>query len=381
MINKIQLNNFRNYENVQFETERDIVVLYGENGIGKTNLLEAISLFAYGKGLRRGKFEGMIRNDSAKNFWNVIAQADGYTFSSGYVKDGLSGKRIFRVVDKQTKSLDEFAKNHYILWLTYETDRLFLQSPSDRRSFVDMLCYSSFDDHATNVANYDKLTRERQKILKEYYENNQSKDVASWLGIAELKIVKLGIKIANNRIAIVNNINQNQLANNNFPEFTTKMSGVLEQEILSKCDADNCEKRYAEEMLARRQKDFFTKMTTIGPNRSDWSVFHLGNNIDAAVCSAGEQKMLLSGVFLAFIVHKIQYDTRNLILLLDDVIAHLDRKHRDLLFLHIKNLVKNNQGKVSVWLSGIDKELFSELDEAALFINIQNETIERGKGI
>ena len=376
MINQIQINNFRNYENIRFEVNKNIIILYGENGQGKTNILEAISLFSLGKGLRKAKFEDIIRKDSNKEFWNIIIHTEEDTFSSGYLNEKGKGKRIFKVSDKLTKNLTEFAKNNYILWMTYETDRLFIQSPSDRRDFIDMFCSCVFIDHAVTLLNYEKTARERQKILKEFFENGERQDISRWLYIIEEKIAKLGIEIATNRIKMVEQLELCQLRNGKFPEFKNTMTGKLEDGIINFV-GDTIE-NYRSELASRRQKDYFTKTTTFGPNRSDWRVIHAGNCMDASLCSAGEQKMLLSGVFLAFINDNLKRDKRNLILLLDDVIAHLDANHRSLLFEYLKNIINDNLKKISIWLSGTEKSLFDELKDDALFFRVDNNAVERG---
>lgn len=374
MITQIRINNFRNYYHMRLNTKNDIVVLYGKNWIGKTNILEAVSFFSYGRGLRRAKFDSMIQLNSGKNFWNVIINIDEYDFSSGYIKTEHIGKRIFRMADKPGKTLDIFAEKNYILWMTYETDRLFLQPSVERRAFIDMFCYGIYSDHANNILMYEHLLKERQKILKEYYANQptQQKNIFSWLDIVKGKISKIGTKIACNRIKITNIVGANQMKESDFPAFQNKMSGQLEELILQNYPENDWEQQYCFELQQRREKDFFTKMTTLGAHRSDWKVRHESNNMEAAICSAGEQKMLLSRVFLAFVAHKIQNDKRNLILLFDDIASHLDEKHRDLLFFHIKNIVKKNKGKINVWLSGIDKKFFAKLDECALFIDMKN---------
>ena len=376
MIKLIQINNFRNYEYVKInvgEYEKSILVLHGENGQGKTNVLEAISLFAEGKGLRRARYEDMIRKDSIEKFWNIIIKTEEESFSSGYIGGEKSGKRIFKVSEKFTKNLKEFAKNNYVLWMTYETDRLFMMSPAHRRDFIDMFCNSRNNFHASNMLNYEKLTRERHKILKEYFDNGKKSEVEHWLGIVEDKIANLGLEIANARINMTNELEASQIKDSRFPEFKNQMIGRLEDEII-RGGVEDQENAYKAALVERRQKDYITKTTTLGPNRSDWKVLHVGNNIEAGLCSAGEQKMLLSCVFLSFIMHNIKSDMRNLILLLDDVIAHLDSNHRDLLFAHIKDLVNNNREKVSVWLSGTDRKLFDELKDEALFVQVKDNT-------
>ena len=371
MIKHIRINNFRSHSHLKIDTDKTIVVWYGENGAGKTNILEAISMFSPGRGLRRARFEEMIGKKSGENFWNVTIVINDEEFSSGYIKTDKSGRRMFKISDKATRNLDEFSKNNYVLWMTYETDRLFVQSPSDRREFIDMFCNSRYPNHASNILKYEKLARERQKILKEYYEKNRSADLESWLDIVETNMASFGIEVAKDRIRMTEELEESQFKNDKFPAFKNRMTGSLEEKI-GTVAFDDLFQTYKKELSSRRQKDFITKMTTFGPNRSDWEVLHINNNMEASLCSAGEQKMLLTGTFLSYILRNIKSDPRNLILLLDDVVAHLDLNHRNLLFQHIKDLVRICGEKISVWLSGTDKTIFEDFQDEALFINVQN---------
>ncbi|MDR3224422.1 MAG: AAA family ATPase [Holosporales bacterium] len=377
MIKYLRINNFRNYNDVRLDIDSNIVVLYGENGAGKTNVLEAISTFSETNGLRRSKYEEMIlSSDEKRSSWNAVLSTESAEFSSGYTLGEKYGKRIYKVGDKSVRNLSEFLKENYILWLTYETDRLFMQSPSSRRDFIDMFCCVQDRIHNSNLRNYEKLARERLKILKKSFDNGLSSSVSSWLDIVESKLADYGLKISKNRIATTKTLEKGQLQSCEFPKFQNKMTGALEDDILGG-ESDSPLDHYRSELRNRRQKDFFSGITTFGPNRSDWKVCHKEKQIAAFMCSAGEQKMLLSGVFLAFVISNMKNDDRNLILLLDDVIAHLDAHHRNLIFGYIRSLVGQNSDKISTWLSGTDKNLFGELSDQATFYNVHDNCIRK----
>lgn len=380
MINQIQINNFRNYGQICIDTTAkgvcQVVFVCGKNGEGKTNILEAISLFSDGGGIRKSNYDEMINKNNMYSHWNVVLQIGNNTFSSGYLKTPKNGKRIYKVEGKLVKSLKEFASDNYILWMTYETDRLFLQSPSNRRNFIDMFCAVKHNFHTANINEYEKLTKERLKILKNNIDNMKNEDINRWLKIIEEKIVDLGLKITKCRVDITNELEKCQLKDIDFPRFKNEMTGPIESSIM-RLECGRQVERYRAELNDRRLKDFFSGSTTFGPNRSDWKVFHDTKKMDASLCSAGEQKMLLSGVFLSFVVHNVQVDNRELILLLDDVIAHLDAKHSVLLFKYIRKLAAEYNSKISIWLSGTDKNLFNELKDFALFFRVHNNTVEK----
>ena len=365
MIRRIQLNNFRNHEKLCINNTNlnRVIVLYGENGIGKTNILEAISVFSVANGLRHAKAENMVNQHTEQKNWYVQVETNEGLFASGYVCEP-NKRRTYKVNDKNTKNLNDFRRGHYILWMTYETDRIFVQPPAYRRDFIDMFCNAIYSEHMSDIRNYEKCTKERLQILKRYDDANRSPDIERWIEIIETKIVNYGIKIAENRSRMASILEQCQIKNGEFPSFKSQMVGQLEEKILTQ---KNSEEMYKCELFNRRQKDKFSGSTTLGANRSDWQVLQIEKDIEADKCSAGEQKMLLLCVFFSFILYNLKNDTRNLIILLDDVITHLDDNHRNLLFRYIREFVTRNNN-VSVWLSGTNKELFDELEDIAMFV-------------
>ncbi|MDR1233890.1 MAG: AAA family ATPase [Holosporales bacterium] len=375
MIKQLQIKNFRNYKDVKLiipETDHNIVVLYGNNGEGKTNILESISLFSEMGGLRRAKYEEIINRCIPEDVWSIVLNTPDCEFFTGYTRQ--SAKRIYKINGNPARNMSDFLKDYCVLWLTYEMDRLFIRSPADRRDFIDMFGSVNYPQHISNVRSYEKLTKQRLKILKNHIHNPNDGDTTKWLDILEDQIVDFGIKIATTRIETVKKLEENQI-NDGFPAFKNEMTGLLETSILNADNSCRAES-YRRELHDRRERDGFSGSTTMGPNKSDWKVLYVGKDIDASMCSAGEQKMLLSGVFLSFVLSHLQSDERRLILLLDDVVAHLDTEHRTLLFSHIRDFMRKHIGKVSVWLSGTSKELFSELKDDAIFFRVRGGFVE-----
>jgi DNA replication and repair protein RecF len=377
MISSLRINNFRNYENVNLVVPNvrlnAIVVLYGNNGEGKTNLLESISLFSEFGGLRRAKYDEMI--NKKYEHWAITLDTPICSFSTMYSKS--TGKKICKIDDNPRRNLSEFSKNYYVLWLTCEMDRLFLQAPSSRRDFIDMFCSVNSASHMKNIRNYEKLTRNRLKILKNYTNgDNKKEDTKRWLNVLENQIAELGITIADERIKIVEALEMNQIGDG-FPEFRNEMTGAVEDSILRPDNSAKIE-CYEKELRDRRERDGFSGMTTFGPNRSDWKVIYTEKRMCASMCSAGEQKMLLNGVFLSFVSSRLKDDSRRLVLLLDDIVAYLDSAHRSLLFSNIRDFVGQHVGKLSVWLSGTSKDLFSDLGDKVTFFRVHDGTVREG---
>jgi DNA replication and repair protein RecF len=265
----------------------------------------------------------------------------------------------------------------YILWLTYESDRLFMQSPSSRRDFLDMLCCVKNKEHAANVRNYEKLTRERLKILKSCGESyGRKKDIDSWLSVVENKISEVGLRVVDDRVRIARELGESQLESAEFPRFKNQMTGPVEDCVMQSSQGQLVSE-YASVLRERRQKDFLSCSTTVGPNRSDWVVVRESDGMPACLCSAGEQKMLLIGAFFAFVMMSLKNDCRNLMLLLDDVVSHLDHRHRILIFEYVKTITNCYPRKSSIWLSGPERNLFDGLEGVAEFFKIHNHNIER----
>ena len=233
MITKLHLTNFRNHKDfeITLTTSHRIVIIYGANGIGKTNILEAISLLSIPNGLRKAKYESMINIQSNLNYWNISADTENGIFSSGYIKNGNIGKRIYKVNDKNVRNSDEFNKDNYILWMTYDTDRLFQESPTARRDFIDMFCQATYNDHIHNVKTYEKLAKERIKILRKYCEFGISENIEKWLDIIETKIADIAIIVAKARYKTAYTLEKLQIRNAEFPEFNSKMIGIVEEII------------------------------------------------------------------------------------------------------------------------------------------------------
>ena len=377
MIKNLKLTGFRNYTNENLDINKNIVVLYGNNGSGKTNILEAISVLADGKGFKKATADCLINKHANKKTWSIDITFDEQQITASYEHENKTGKRVYKIDGEIVKNLNEFRKNVHIVWLTYESDRLFLQAPACRRDFIDMLCNVTDAEHITYLKSYEKLIRERMNVLKDNY-NEQSEETSKCLDVLEAQICEAGLKVAQNRIKTVRELEEYQLVSAYFPKFANKMIGTLESEVLEVSDENNVLEMYKSALKERRVKDSVSGSTTLGVNRSDWLVNNLDKDIDAAQCSAGEQKILLTGIFLSFITNKIK--NNNWIILLDDVTAHLDETYTTILLKYVKDFAKNNHDKINIWLSGASRNIFSALGDQAQYFEIDNGKVsEKGR--
>lgn len=352
------------------------IVLTGPNGAGKTNILEAISLFCPGRGLRGAKLGEITQqghSPQAGLLWAASLQLDDETQLATGLEKTPQGteKRLYKLHYQPIRSQAPFAEWLNIVWLTPETDRIFLESPSIRRKFIDRLIYAQDPLHAERLNRYDQALRERLMVLR-----NQGD--ASWLSALEDQLASHGVAIAVARQQLMNKLNEAGHRPNLFPAFITRMVGDVDDGVLAK-SATEVEALAKQILYQNRRLDQESGTTKYGPHRSDWQVIHQEKNITADQASTGEQKILLIAVIMAFIHHKICFDPRLTILLLDDIIAHLDFHHRMVLFEQLAVLQSEiSKGRLQTWLTGTDPLLFEALMGKAQFFMVEQATVNPG---
>lgn len=360
-INNLHLSNYRNHKDFILEIEDKVVVVTGANGAGKTNILEAISLLSPGRGLKNAKLSDIL-NKETNEPWISVAKIknrdDIVTIGSTIVEQENRYKRIIKVNGEPIKTQNNLTEYVSVIWLTPQMDQLFLDSASTRRKFLDRLTYNFFPDHASNVALYEHLMRERAKILKENYKEK------IWLDSVEQKMAEACVNIAFARNETVNYLNQEiGKIMEPFPKGSLSISGDIENSIKEK-KAIIIENELKEKFVKSRQYDYETGKTNVGVHKTDLIVYYTNKQINAEFCSTGEQKALLLSIILAEISAKIKWRNSAPIVLLDEVAAHLDENRRNSLFDNLCNL------KVQAWLTGTDKKIFEYLEDKGQFFEI-----------
>lgn len=347
MITQVHLQNFRNYFEKTYNFNYPLVAITGANGVGKTNLLEGISLFAPGKGLRKSSFQTMQNNNSSLG-WMVGITIDsllhlGTAYSSGE-------KRIIKVNGEIASNRNILSEYLRLFWLTPEHDRLFVDSPSIQRKFIDRMVYAQDPKHLKRLKNYEHCLKERMHIL-------QNRGDYEWLVILEQRLAEEAFNIVQARQQILENITKFQL--DCLPKFQSTMEG--ESEI-----AYNNGQDFAQFFYKYRSQDGASGTTSFGPNRSRLKIIFNAKKQEALFCSTGEQKILLLSLVLAFISYQVSCIPALSVILLDDVVSHLDINYRILLFQQLIDLThQNTLGKMQVWMSGTDIESFSPLQGKA----------------
>lgn len=353
---RLGLRNFRNYEEFAIDTPVSHLVLTGANGVGKTNLLEAISLLSPGKGLRGAKPAEWTRDHSSGHWGVSLTLGDGQKLATTAPVKAATARRSITHEGANLSSQAMLAEYLAIVWLTPQMDGLFLGDAASRRKFIDRLVYTINPDHAVRIYRYEHALRQRNKMLK---------DRAPVALIRSLHpvLVSEGVAIAAARLENTQQLNDAlSKTETTFPLPFLQWSGQVETWLQEK-DAQSVEDLYRAQLDAQTEEDRIIGQTRTGVHRSDVMAFHRGKNIPAWQCSTGEQKAMLLSLVLAHAQWlKIWQPHRPVILLMDDIAAHLDPDRRREVFDWIASM------PVQAWFTGTERSMFSALENSAMFL-------------
>jgi DNA replication and repair protein RecF len=327
------------------------VVLTGANGAGKTNLLEALSYLAPGRGLRGASLDAVIR--AGADAFAVAASVErgeaAVDVGTGF-RRGESGREV-RIDRQRARSVSALGEIVRVLWLTPAMDGLFTGAAADRRRFLDRLVLTLDPGHAARVGEFEKLMRQRNRLLEEARPDRR------WLDAVEHELAGSAVALAAARAEAVARLSAALAgrAGGVFPDPALELVGTLENELRA-MPALDVEENYRRALQAARRRDAAAGRTLLGPHRSDLSVVHANRGVPAAIASTGEQKGLLIALVLAHarIVAAADRGVAPL-LLLDEVAAHLDDIRRAALFGEILAL------GAQAWMTGTDRLLFADI--------------------
>jgi DNA replication and repair protein RecF len=368
IIEKLKLHNFRCYDSaVLQELHGGLIVLWGANGVGKTNILEALSLFSPGRGLRSAR-AGDLQNNAIAEPWAVSAllrteYGDDVRIGTGLDPNSKPGaeKRTVRINGKTERSQASFSKHLACVWLTPQMDRLFIDSGRERRKFLDRLVFTFDPGHSGRVIRYENALSQRSKLLRE------GKDEDVWLSALEQQMAETGVAIAAARREYVQRLQEACKAADDkaFPRSRIGAKGHLEEWLEEgNAPALEVEERFKIALKSSRARDSVIGGALEGPHKSDLAVVYDAKNMAADQCSTGEQKALLIGIILAH--SRLIKAERGVspILLLDEVVAHLDESRRSALYEILHDL------GAQCWLTGTEKGLFSGIGRGAQFFDV-----------
>lgn len=341
MIGRLTLSDFRNHADALIVPDEAFVLLTGDNGAGKTNILEAVSLLAPGRGLRGAALSAMTRQEGPGGF-GIAADVDGVVLGTGVMASAPERRQVR--IGGVASSANALADHLSIVWLTPAMDRLFLDSPGGRRRFLDRLTLALHPGHAVHSARYEAAMRARNRLIGDL----RTADPL-WLDALEAQMADHGAALSAARADLATRLNA-QLVRQPDAPFARPFLALAGE-------AENDEPMRAR--LAReRRRDAAAGRTLTGPHRHDLSVIHVAKDQPAALCSTGEQKALLLSILLAHAALVAAERGQPPVLLLDEVAAHLDPSRRAALFDRLR--LSGGQ----VWMTGTEPSLFSELARA-----------------
>ncbi|WP_188912939.1 DNA replication/repair protein RecF [Aureimonas endophytica] len=369
-LSSLSLVDFRNYAAVRLPLAGRFIVLTGDNGAGKTNFMEAVSLLTPGRGLRRASYGEMTRGGGSGGF-AVRAEALG---ALGPVRlqtlvrpdNGEGPQRTVRIDETQARSADELLDHLRVLWLTPAMDGLFTGPASDRRRFLDRMVLAIDPAHGRRAADYERAMRQRNRLLSE----GRGDEV--WLAGLETQLAELGIAMALARAelagllaAMIAETSDDSV----FPKADLTLDGGYGFPFEGRAASD-LEDEAREALRRGRGLDRQAGRTLEGPHRADLAVFHRAKAMPAALSSTGEQKALLIGLVLAHARLVRAVGGIAPILLLDEIAAHLDPGRRAALFDIVEAL------DVQSFMTGTDAALFEALGARAQHVTVANGRVE-----
>ena len=355
-LQKLNLKRFRNHSKLNLVLPNSAVLIYGENGCGKTNILEAISLLNPGKGIRKSKTEDYLFKDSLSGddnqLWGV--NADLFTpngivnIGTGSKENSFNKSRNIRVNFENSTQLT-VGKIFKISWVTPQMCMLFQASMSEKRRFIDRLTSALDASHINRIFRYEKLLRERSNIILQF------KNETLWLATIEKQIAELAVSIIASRqslIQLLNSLYEDELNSHSiiqdFPPVEIKVKGDIE-DLLLKTSALNVEDNIKIDLKKLRSSG---DLSFAGPHTSQIEIINRKSNKKGEMSSTGEQKLMLISIILSHArMLNIQFNMAP-ILLLDDIVEHLDEKHKYALFLEISKHYAQS------WFTSTSKDAF-----------------------
>jgi DNA replication and repair protein RecF len=367
-IHRLTLTHFRNYRAASLRTRGDVVVLVGPNGAGKTNCIEAISFLSPGRGLRRATLDDVadVQGDGS---WAVSAEVEGAlglaTLGTGIDAPGSEPSAVSRRcrIDREpVNSAAAFGDHLRMVWLTPSMDGLFMGAASERRRFFDRLVLAIDSEHSARVVALDRSLRSRNRLLEVRNFDDH------WCDAIERETAELAVAVAATRgqtltrLAAMLRLRGTGSA---FPSAEIALDGWMENALPNE-PATAVEDRYREILRNGRARDAAAGRTLDGPHLSDLQVAYAPKNIPARDASTGEQKALLIGLVLAHATLVAETTGITPLLLLDEVVAHLDPGRRKALFDELAKL------RAQVWMTGADPLAFTDIGASGEMFDVDS---------
>lgn len=353
------LTDFRNYRRAVWEPQSLISVLHGPNGSGKTNLLEALSLLAPGRGLHNAPSHQLCRIGTQQ--WGVVASLKSreqhFRLATG-IQPSRNNRRLFLLDGELVQKHSDISERCACVWLTPSMDRLFNDHAAQRRRFFDRLVAALIPDHAHQLVAHGHSLTSRNRILATQPQQSV------WLDSLEASISRHAVAITAARLATVERLEASFLTVEGFPRVELFLRCQVADKLRSS-PALHVEDWLKDVLKCSREEDRAKAMTSIGVHRTDWTLFNATTRHDVSLCSSGQQKIMLLSLILSH-AHCVQEAWGEApLILLDDPFVHLDERHRAALMKALQTL-----NTTSV-VTGTDSQLFSPMKGWADFVRIE----------
>ncbi|MBS91483.1 MAG: hypothetical protein CMM95_00305 [Rickettsiales bacterium] len=353
-IEKLILNNFRNHKFLNLNTNKDLVLICGQNGSGKTNILESISLFDSPSGFKGSSLNEIINSDlkhPIESFGvNALFRFGNQTSKIGFgLKESSYNYQKIISVDGKKSNQRNNEELINIFWIIPKMNFLFLNNSEERRKFIDMMISSVDKSFKKSLKNYEKYKSERLKILKKWgYESSE------WLDVVESKMSSIGLVICDARRNFIKELNKNfERIILDFPVLELELTGELDR-LLIKKPALEVEEFFLKILKLNRKRDFFTGRTNFGANKTDLLVYEKKNKREARVFSTGQQKVIVFSLFFSFLRYLEINSYKKIIFLLDDIFSYLDQEFIFNVLYRLRDL------KVQTWMTDVRGDIISD---------------------
>lgn len=355
-VKSLKLHNFRNYLNTELNCDGHSVVIVGNNGIGKTNILEAVSLLSKGRGIR-GANTSEIRNSSTNIDWITH-----YNFFDGNNLNsiGIAGKQDRKLISINGKIQSNYSLLNElsdVVWFDPQMDYILLKGPSERLKFFDRIVSTFKEKYALYFIKYRRAKSERSKLLKENILDD------SWLNGLEDIMASCGAHISLMRFSVLQTLQKT--INQDLANFLPKATLELVTQLPKEKNFDEVVSYYKNCLRQTRTKDSLYNRVSFGVHNDNFQIFHQQKQLASHLCSTGEQKLLL----LSTVMASVKARHTSPILLLDDVMSHLDKQHRKAILEEILNI------GCQTWISDINDQNFLEYKGSFKFFTVKDNQI------
>ena len=354
-ISQLKLSNYRNHKFLQINPTKNIILITGKNGSGKTNVLESISLFDSNTGFRNAKLSELIRYNLRGPMElfgvNLKVDTENKNFDVGF---GLKGELNFvkKVIslDKKKTSLRNFFN---IFWVLPQMSHLLQGKPEDRRGFLDLMVSATDVSYKSKLLEYKKLKNERLRILKNLEISKNDK----WLDIIEKKMSEVGVVICDSRRIFLDTLNKSFMKiDDQIPMLNLKLNGIADKMLMVK-PALLVEELIVKELKKNRLTDSISGRTNFSINKTDLLVYEKKSNKEGKNFSTGEQKIIIISILFSFLNALEKIKKSNVLFLLDDIFSYLDIRF-------IRNIMDRlNELKLQTWMTDVRSDSIYQIEK------------------